>query len=1173
MNRLSLFICSLFFAINLSADSIIWNEKNVFKGWNGVAAAKKRIVKGILELSSIKRDCRIINRNVNIDPRKYNTLVFTYRATGGVKKKGELYFSHAGEKFNDTRRWDIPALNADGKWHTVKIRSADLSLWLKGGNIKALRFDPTNSAGGTIEIKEIRLEYTPPENPPTAKIDGPEWPVIKPELWEMRTAKKMPQHYFQGKMIRSPEDKQTGKITHTFYLKKIFILKEKPIHAFLQFTADDRTDVLVNGNPAGKADEWRNSVICDVVRFLKQGNNTLTFIYSNKDAFGGVLAELYLQYADGRCERINTDKTFKSSIRKDLKDSDWKNAVEQAPPPAPPWRIFLPYKYFKNMFQIISVRLSAQKIPAGTPIQLTISGKGQIPQHAISGTITLKRNGVTLFDKNITIHAEDFFHSGKDRWILKITVPTPIYLRPGKFNISLETDRFSIQPEQWKQLTIETTAIKNDPSYPVPPVCKIVRKNGTPQIELNGKPFYASWLAVPWNFQKMFLPVNVVTVGANHAALWPGVGKFNSEALDTAAERMHRMFPQAYFMWNISLFVPPDWAEKFPDEMVLNQKKERISYAYPTHSYSSPTAQKHFLEIIEKTITYLENSPYANRIIGYRFSGGYTGEFLGWEPRGSALDFSPCGIAAFAAFVKNNYPGLNSRIPTRSERLNGSKVPLWNQKKHLRTIAYQHFTSRQVSDLLLPLCKKIRSLIGRKKLLGIYYGYTSTLHHTGNSQYRAFYELKRLLDAKVVDYLMSPNSYALRNLGEFCGEMKPFSTLQNNNIISVCEDDTRTHNGYYADKKGGDTQTKTEKHTLAVTRRNMGIAACRMSPAYYFPLVGGTSVSFPAMKKEIDIQKTVGQHCLDVNAERKAQIALVVSEETIKTMPNMGGQTVPSGIIDQYYRANGTVKKTLRNKSVIHFETFIGNQDRFTRSGAPVDQLLAEDLADNPGNYKLYVFLNCYKYDDKFLAAIKKLQQKNCVLLWLYAPGFWKNLSGNTANMKKLTGLDFEMLSNSTASVKLKNGRVMGTPAAKISPLFAVKSKNAKILGTYPNGKTGLAAIRTGKSLTVFSGVWQLDKFFIREMLDKAGVFRYIDSDDPFEANTKLLVLHARRAGKKTIRLPRKTNVLDIFAAKIIARNTDKFESRFELHETKQFYCGDDAGVLLEKIESVLKKY
>ena len=233
MNRLSLFLCSLFFTVTLCADSIIWNGKNSFSGWNGVAAAKKRIVKGVLELSSIKKDCRIINRKVNIDPCKYDTFVFTYRATGGVKKKGELYFSHAGENFNDTRRWDIPALNADGKWHTVKIRPADLSSWLKGGNIKALRFDPTNSAGGKIEIKEIRLEKSPPpekNNVPTAKIDGPEWPAIKPELWKQGAAAKMPQFYFKGKMIRSPEDKRSGKKTHTFYLKKTFILKEKPGH-------------------------------------------------------------------------------------------------------------------------------------------------------------------------------------------------------------------------------------------------------------------------------------------------------------------------------------------------------------------------------------------------------------------------------------------------------------------------------------------------------------------------------------------------------------------------------------------------------------------------------------------------------------------------------------------------------------------------------------------------------------------------------------------------------------------------------------------------------------------------------------------------------------------------------------------------------------------------------
>ena len=346
----------------------------------------------------------------------------------------------------------------------------------------------------------------------------------------------------------------------------------------------------------------------------------------------------------------------------------------------------------------------------------------------------------------------------------------------------------------------------------------------------------------------------------------------------------------------------------------------------------------------------------------------------------------------------------------------------------------------------------------------------------------------------------------------------------------------------------------------------MGFAACRMSPGYYYPLVGGASVSFPAMMKEIAVQRTVGQHCLDVNAARKAQIALVVSEETIKAMPNLSGFTAPSRIIDQFYNADGSVWMRPRIKNIINYETFVGNQDRFTRSGAPVDQLLAEDLADAPGDYKLYVFLNCYKFDEKFLNALRQLRRRKCVLLWLYAPGFWKGLSSGTDNMKQLTGLDFEMLFNTAPAVKLKDGRLMGTPDVKISPVFAVKTPGAEILGTYDNGKIGVAAVKTGKALTVFSGPWQLDKNFIAEILKRAGVFRYITSDDPSDANTRLFVLHARYSGRKHVRLPRRTTVLDVFAKKIIARNADCFETVLNLHETKWFYLGEDADTLLKKI-------
>lgn len=69
------------------------------------------------------------------------------------------------------------------------------------------------------------------------------------------------------------------------------------------------------------------------------------------------------------------------------------------------------------------------------------------------------------------------------------------------------------------------------------------------------------------------------------------------------------------------------------------------------------------------------------------------------------------------------------------------------------------------------------------------------------------------------------------------------------------------------------------------------------------------------------------------------------------------------------------------------------------------------------------------------------------------------------------------------------------------------------------------------------------------------------------EANEALVTLHARFPGKKSIQLPQKTTVLDVFNQKIIARNTDKFEFNAPLHTSWLFYYGNDADQLLKKLK------
>ena len=56
---------------------------------------------------------------------------------------------------------------------------------------------------------------------------------------------------------------------------------------------------------------------------------------------------------------------------------------------------------------------------------------------------------------------------------------------------------------------------------------------------------------------------------------------------------------------------------------------------------------------------------------------------------------------------------------------------------------------------------------------------------------------------------------------------------------------------------------------------------------------------------------------------------------------------------------------------------------------------------------------------------------------------------------------------------------------------------------------------------------------------------------------------HARNAGKKTIRLPRKTMVVDVFNQKVVARDVDSFTFDAPLHSSWLFCFADDAESLL----------
>lgn len=1147
--------------------------------------------------------------------------------------QGQIYFAHENGRFNAFDFWQIPPLAGDGQWHTEVLDTKAIrnpQSWTMGGPVSRLRLDPYDAPGGRFEIREIKFFHVPgdaavetkvtkpaarpaaaaPVSKPaagpaaaapavkpaaassgkkkaaasrsTAPLDEGEWPDVVPEFKDFPRLDPY-ERYFQGKMIKCPADKGDRFLDaahKVYYLRREFTLREKPVTAWVQFNADDDAVVWINGQQAASCDNWRVASSAEVSAYLKKGDNVWGIRYRNGYGAGGTMGELYIEYADGSFERIHTDESFVST-NEQIPDwskpgkvaGSWEKVIALPGAPNPPWIEHLSYKDFSSPQKFLKAEAAPAKAVAGDTVKLVFSFEGRIPQLPFSSEIVLYRNGEIGWNEPLLITEKNIRKEDGTRWSLVLDYELPLYFNTCDVTLRLESASLFCLSGGYPQTAVSIQRRDHVPGYEKAPVAVVKELNGSPCFELNGKPFYPVWGSVNAKIRPDRVPrfgdaeLNTVTVITDVGKWFPAVGQFDPAEFDRQAESYRRQMKDAWFIWSLSIYLPNDWAEKYKTEICVDDKGQISRDGKPNYTFASEQARKDLKEAVERAIRYLESSPYANRIIGYRIGGGHTIEWLGWDPKpGRTLDFSPAAQKAFKEFAAKNYPELESpHIPSLEERTNTGDQ-LWDQRENLNVVAFNDFYSQSVVDMMIPVMRSAKELVKNRKLIGTYYGYTATLHSTGFSQLRAHYALKKLLDAKCVDFLLSPQGYSIRRIGDTAGDMKPFRTIQDNNIVPVIENDARTHNGRYLDRSNCH-QTLTEAQTVAVMRRDMGIALCRSMPSYYLALMLGTEFDFPAMKTEIETIRKVGEYTLG-KARRQAEIAYVISEETIKSMPGLtkGART---GESIQTYDRNGKVKVAGVGSRVITGESFGGNITRLARLGAPVDYLLAEDLCKTKKTYKLYIFINSFKYDEAFLKKIEELRQTPCTMLWVYAPGYAKGPVNSLDNMKELTGFDFQLAPGPVLPrITLNDGSMIGTPSTPISPMFSVKpGPDVTALGLYKDGTIGLAKKTVGQSTSIFCGVVQFTVPFLTSLAETAGVHIYQKNGDPMEANSHLFTLHARFAGKKTVTLPEKTTVLDVFNRKIVGRDIDKFEFEAPLHSSWLFYYGSDADELLKKLE------
>lgn len=967
------------------------------------------------------------------------------------------------------------------------------------------------------------------------------WPAATPETKPAEESQLRPTGpYWRAKVALTNEIVRTVEIA------------ERPIEARLQF-AGQATDAILDGKKIARNASFRDRITWDVTPELSLGRHEFRLSNDSKAEWSSwVQGELFLRYRNGRTETI----CLEDGIPESLKGSN---------PRLPPYEgsIRLAYTDYRFPQRELSASAEPAVVKGGDALTFRFEFEGaHLPEFPFEAQLLYSCDGsVVRQERVIATRNMATTHDG-GRWTLSMRTTAPRYGTFPSVQVALQAFALYRQGGQKRFATLSVASMDRDPDFPHPATAGVTNVAGLAQFTLDGKPAFLLAGGVSGNrpdFSRRHsdAPLDVVTVGTcRRRSWWPAEDRFDFDALDEGAETYAHDAPGAYFAIDLSVYPPKDWQASHPDEMAADEDGKICSCWKGAFSFSSETALAAMEHAVESAIRHVESSPYANRVIAYRINSGDTIEWLGWRPdrRGKALDFSPAGRQGFAAWCATNAPEIAGRpVPRFTERtVSRGEDVFWEIREHPAVVAYHRYESDAIANALIRLCRKAKAIVGGRKLVGTYYGYAMTLMSNGCEHSRGHFSLRKVIDSGAVDFLMSPQPYDVRYLGEPIGDMKPFATLAANGIVPLIEDDTRTSVGRMLPPgEEAQGQLQTLEQTIGVCRRNMGFALCRGQNPYFISLCSGTEFDFPQFAQDAAVCRKVGERCLANGTRRCAEVTVVVSEESLKAMPVLRGFHGRSAENSLRYNRDGTVRKENCGGAAVFYEGFCQIYRRLATIGAPVDYVLAEDLARHPGDYRLYVFTNAFLVDDDFRRAVEKLRARGAVMLWMLAPGYMDERGNSLAAMKSLTGFTFGKTGvPQLASAVMADGRRMGTHNVPVSPLFRVADGDVEVLGRWADGSTAVAA----KGTDVFCGTFQTDLPFLRMLAQRAGVHVYSGTGDPLEANERLVCLHAASAGQKTIRLPRKAEeVYDVFNRKVVARDVSEFSFDASLHSSWLF--------------------
>jgi hypothetical protein len=641
--------------------------------------------------------------------------------------------------------------------------------------------------------------------------------------------------------------------------------------------------------------------------------------------------------------------------------------------------------------------------------------------------------------------------------------------------------------------------------------------------------------------------------------------------------RYAELDPQARFLLRVGTEPRGEdsaWIRQHPEECeVLEARAKGI---YPTPSYASDVWLRDAAAFLRALIGYLYAHDLDRHILGYLICGGDSAEWVKVGPMEDwAGDYSPPSQRAFAQWLRQTYGTVEALrrawddpavdldqplVPSPAEQGDADLFLFKDPRRRRKAIDYFRFHAHLVARDIDYLCGVAKEACHGEHLAGVFYGYLqeivwnngffgqrltdadvahSAAARSGHSA------LKEVLASPHVDFLSSPYSYGFRGVGGEGGFMSPEASVRAAGKLWISEEDMRTHlwppDSYYG-------QTRDTNETVQVLKRQFANMLCHAGGAWWndWGRRGGGIWAEPEIMDTFRRCQEIGRHHLTLpDRSSAAEVGVVIDAE------------------NWFYRS------TVNNLDI---PTWRNRHWGIGRMGTPVDAILLTDLLEGRAReYKLYLFLNAPHFSAEERQRLKALLRRDGkVALWVYAPGFVdEDLS--VAHCHDLTGIRLRMterqwgahvyISNFAHAIteRLPTSTFWGTDM-RLGPLFTVDDPSVLTLGTVVINQgrcePGFVLKEEEGWASVYSAAPNLPAGVLRELARYAGAHVYCESEDVLYADPNYVALHTVRAETKTIHLPRRADVWEVFDERPVGRDCTAFQDPMEAGATHLYYYG-----------------